>query len=555
MLSAVNNISFDIGQREIVGLVGESGSGKSVTALSLMQLTRFVPGHLQTGEVRLHADGMSFDLMKYNERNLQEVRGREISMIFQEPMTSLNPALPVGEQIEEAVRKHTGLVRRAAWEKAKELIEQVGIADAEMAYRKFPHQLSGGQRQRILIAAAIASNPRLLIADEPTTALDVSVQKRIVDLLLRIQKERDMSILFISHDLDLVASFADRIMVMYAGKIIESGTIEEIFNNPRHPYTKGLIACRPPDKKRYYFLPTINDFMRISMDGSHEELTDDIAEVYRELEIDSIDYQMRKKRIYRESPILTTHALSKAYRSKRGAVAAVNDVGIKLYKGETLGIVGESGSGKTTLAKCLVGLEIADKGKVALRSDPEQRANRFQRARQIQYIFQDPYSSLNPRLTIGIQLMEPLIVHGIFDSDEERRSRVNEMLHQVGLKTYHFNKLPSEFSGGQRQRICIARALLMEPEVIICDESVSALDRSVQAQVLNLLNELKYEFDLSYIFISHDLSVVRFMSDRIMVMKEGRFVEEGEADDLFFNPKHNYTKELLSSVPKRVGAI
>lgn len=549
MVSVVNNISFNINENEIIGLVGESGSGKSVTALSMMQLIRFIPGHRQSGEILLHSDGVSFDLMRYRDRQLEDVRGRHISMVFQEPMSSLNPAIKVGEQIAETMRRHLGLSRIQAKAQTIQLIHQVGLHNGLMIYEKYPNQLSGGQKQRILIAAAIASKPRLLIADEPTTALDVSVQKRIIDLLVKIQRERRMSVLFISHDLDLLGSFADRIHVMYAGKIVESGPTEEIFNNPKHPYTKGLIACRAPRKKRYIFLPTIQDFMRISADGQRLEETADIPSIQADLEISDFSRNSRLTKIYSTKPVLKADGLCKTYQTSRSQVTALKDVCLDLFEGETLGIVGESGCGKTTLAKGLVDLISLDRGKVSFRSDPEGNATRLQRARHVQYIFQDPFSSLNPRLTIGQQLMEPLKIHKIGSNEAEWKQRVNDMLIQVGLRQFHFSKYPNEFSGGQRQRICIARALLLEPEILICDESVSALDVSVQAQVLNLLNELKYQFNLSYLFISHDLSVVRFMSDRILVMKNGEVVEAGDADEIYFNPQEDYTKELIRSIP------
>lgn len=553
-LTAVNNITFDIFPGEIVALVGESGSGKSVTGLSIIRLVEQGGGSITEGNITFLSDNIDFDLVSFTYDQMSTIRGRQISMIFQEPMTSLNPALSCGYQIAEVIRRHLKKSAAQAKTLTLEVLGQVGIPAAEEAYHKYPHQFSGGQKQRIMLAMAIACGSQLVIADEPTTALDASVQRKIIRLLKDIQQQRSLSMLYITHDLDSIEHFADRVMVMYAGKIVEQGPVREIFGNPQHPYTKGLLACRPPKKGRYYFLPTTDDFMRISADGSGVQESADLGEIFRELEVAPSVRRQQVEKIYQGEPVIKVEGLSKSYYRRgnwwqRNRFQAVDQVSFSLYPGETLGLVGESGCGKSTLARCIIGLLEPDTGGVLMKGrdmngyakvPPLQRIGS-----KIQYVFQDPYSSLNPRRTIGQILLEPLHAHGLLNSRSERMDKVHELLAKVGLKPFHFDRYPHEFSGGQRQRICIARALLLEPEVIICDEAVSALDVSVQAHVLNLLNELKYEYGLSYIFISHDLSVVRYMSDRVMVMKDGRIVEEGEADRVFWQPQHEYTRELV----------
>lgn len=534
---------------ETVALVGESGSGKSVTGLSIMRLVEHGSGIIASGCVQLNQDNQPIELCDLPEKEMSKVRGRHISMIFQEPMTSLNPALTCGAQVSEVVKLHLGLSSREARERTIALLKEVELKHPEEAFHKYPHQYSGGQKQRIMLASAIAANPQLVIADEPTTALDAYIKRRINDLIKRTQQKRNLSVLYITHDLDSIVSVADRVLVMYAGKIVEQGTVEEIFRRPKHPYTKGLLACRPPSKGRFYFLPTTNDFMRISIDGQGVEESGDVTQVLESLRISPEEQEIFQERIYSNAPILRVTDLRKSFKRSGGrSVKAVDSISFDLHRGETLGLVGASGCGKTTLGRCVIGLETPDSGAVLIR---DQDAKTFRPApplhqigSRIQYIFQDPYSSLNPRKTIGQSMIEPLNLMKV-GSASGRVSMVQRMLERVGLQAEHFNRYPSEFSGGQRQRISIARALLLEPEIIVCDEAVSALDVNVQAQILNLLNELKYEYGLSFLFISHDLNVVRFMSERIMVMKGGVIVEEGRADQVFTDPQHEYTRELL----------
>jgi peptide/nickel transport system ATP-binding protein len=554
-LNAVNNISFDMYRGQVVALVGESGSGKSMTSLSIMRLVEHRGGSIDSGEILFLSDGISFDLTNFDEHQMRTIRGRSISMIFQDPMTSLNPALHCGYQIKEIVKLHLKYNEKKAHAHVLELLDQVGITEPVLAMKKYPHEFSGGQLQRILIAMSISCNPQLVIADEPTTALDAVVRSKILEVLKQVQKKRNLAILFITHDLDSVQHFADEILVMYAGKIVERGLVKNIFHEPEHPYTKGLLACRPPRTGRYYFLPTISDFMRISNDGKDLESSVNLSDVFKDLRISDSSRNMQLKKIYSSNPLLTTTNIYKTYNKSRGVFKtrgefhAVHNVSFNLFKGETLGLVGASGCGKSTLARCLVNLEQKDGGKVMMMDQEtfelEELGSLNEIGHDIQYIFQDPYSSLSPRMTIGEALLEALNAHPTIKTKQEKQNRINELLIQVGLKPYHFHRYPHEFSGGQRQRICIARALLLEPRVIICDEAVSALDVSVQAQVLNLLNELKYEYGLSYIFISHDLNVVRYMSDRILVMENGRIIEEGESDQLLKYPQKEYTKELV----------
>ena len=493
------------------------------------------------------------DLVQQSQKEMAKFRGREISMVFQEPMSALNPAMTCGRQITEILFEHLNLDMSEVLDTTTQLLQEVGIEEPIEAMLKYPHQFSGGQKQRLLIATAIAANPSLLIADEPTTALDSNIKKRINDLLHRIQTERKLSMLYITHDIDSIEQLADRIMVMFAGKIVEQGTAYEILHHPQHFYTQALLASRPPKTGRYYFLPTTQDFMRVSMDGTAVKSSAKVEELFEKLAISPSDRQRNLDAIYAQEPLLKVEHLYKA--DNRNSEKAerirevVSDVSFDLYKGETLGLVGSSGCGKTTLGRCLLGLTDRDSGDLWIK---DKKSNEYglvpglnRVGSRIQYIFQDPYSSLNPKHTIGKALLEPLQILGQ-GNQKSRIGRVNEMLAKVGLKPYHFDRYPIEFSGGQRQRIAIARALLLEPEIIICDEVVSALDVSVQAQVLNLLNELKYEYGLSYLFISHDLNVVRYMCDRILVMSEGKIVESGESDFLFQNPQAEETKLLLA---------
>ncbi len=531
---AVKGISFEVPTHRIVALVGESGSGKSVSAMSILGLlpdNAIIPAAsrvLYGGE----------DLLKASPERLQDIRGKDISVIFQEPMTSLNPVFPVGEQIGEVLRLHMGMTARAAAARAVELLSEVGIPDPQLRVRSFPHELSGGQQQRVMIAMAIACEPKLLIADEPTTALDVTIQKQILDLLAKLQERHHMSVLFITHDLGVVGEIADHVVVMQNGQVQEQGSVRDIFQNPRHPYTKALLACRPRLDRRPMRLPVIEDFMT---NGG------------------SANYAERPRGVTPEDAvILEVKSLNKTFFLKEGlfgkrAVPAVKDVNFRLAKGKTLGLVGESGSGKTTVGLTLMRLHDATSGEVLFEgrnllslSDREMMAYR----RRIQIIFQNPYASLNPRFTIGNILTEPMKIHGIGRDQKERVEMAFHLLARVGLPEASFYKYPHEFSGGQRQRIAIARCLTMKPDVLICDESVSALDVSVQAQVLNLLQDLQDEYHLSYIFISHDLAVVKYISDEIMVMNQGEIVEISNADEIYLNPKQEYTRKLLASIPK-----
>ena len=560
LFKAVDNISFELKKGEVLGIVGESGSGKSVTSLSIMQLIQGPAGKITGGEILYGAGQAAISLLELPEKEKRKYRGKNIAMIFQEPMTSLNPVLSCGYQVDEALRLHLNLSKKAARERTIELFKKVHLPRPEDIYKSFPHQLSGGQKQRVMIAMAISCNPSILIADEPTTALDVTVQATILDLLKELQQETGMSIIFITHDLGVIAELANNVLVMYKGKIVEKGVVKEVFKNPVHPYTKGLLACRPLLQTRLYKLPTISDFMTMNDDGTIIEKADSIEKVMTGFRIKDQEAEERRKQLYIKEPVLEVEDLSVIYPIKggffgkeRGHVKAVDHVSFKVYPGETLGLVGESGCGKTTLGRAILKLVEPTDGKVIFKkqeltkmSDSEIRPLR----KNLQIIFQDPYSSLNPRLTIGSAIMEPMKVHRLFENDNVRKEQVMLLLKKVNLKEEHFNRYPHEFSGGQRQRIGIARALALQPEFIICDESVSALDVSVQAQVLNLLNDLKNEFGFTYIFISHDLSVVKFMSDRIMVMNSGRIEEMGDPEEIYKSPKSEYTRKLIASIPK-----
>jgi len=532
---AVKGISFDIPTHTTVALVGESGSGKSVSAMSILGLLPenaiVAPGS------RIVYGGR--DLLKSPLADLQSIRGKDISVIFQEPMTSLNPVFPVGEQIGEVLRLHMGMGYRQAAARAVELLNEVGIPDPQLRVNSYPHELSGGQQQRVMIAMAIACEPKLLIADEPTTALDVTIQKQILDLIAGLQERHHMSVLFITHDLGVVGDIADYVVVMQEGEIKEQGAVKPIFEAPQHPYTKALLACRPRLDRRPVRLPVIDDFMR--GDGHPHHL------------------EQRPRGTTPSDPIiLEVKALNKTFSLKEGffgkrLVPAVKDVSFALPKGKTLGLVGESGSGKTTVGLTLMRLHDATSGEVLFEgrdllklTEREMMAYR----RRIQIIFQNPYASLNPRMTVGQILVEPMKIHAIGRDERERVDMAFKLLARVGLSEQSFYKYPHEFSGGQRQRIAIARCLTMKPDVLICDESVSALDVSVQAQVLNLLQDLQDEFGLSYIFISHDLAVVKYISDRVMVMNEGSIVEMADSDEIYLHPREEYTRKLLSSIPK-----
>ena len=558
---AVNGISFTLHQGEILGIVGESGTGKSVTSLSVMRLIKSPPGKITGGQIIYHSKNYGpVDLVSMPEDQIRLFRGNEIAMIFQEPMTSLNPVYSCGDQVAEAIILHQHCTPKAAKQKTIDLFNEVQLPRPEVMFDTFPHQLSGGQRQRVMIAMAISCNPTILIADEPTTALDVTVEHTILQLLKKLQRERGMSIIFITHDLGVIAELADRVIVMYKGRIVEEGSVWKIFANSQHPYTKGLLACRPPLNRRYHWLPTISDFMITRPDGTLTQSPSSIEQVTSKIIVSKRERENRHKEIYAAEPILQIKNLKKYFPMQKGLFSrskqfmkAVDDVSFDVYPGETLGLVGESGCGKTTLGRTILRLieptggEILYKGKNILTlSAAEMRPLR----KHMQIIFQDPYSSLNPRITVGEALMEPMRVHQLYENDKFRKDKAIELLQKVNMAEAHFYRYPHEFSGGQRQRICIARALALNPEFIICDESVSALDVSIQAQVLNLLRQLQKEFKFTYIFISHDLSVVKFMSDRMIVMQGGKIVEMGESDSIYSHPKTKYTAKLIDAIPK-----
>lgn len=560
-VKAVNDVSFTLHKGETIGIVGESGSGKSVTSLSIMQLIPNPPGRVFGGEMLYHSKNKGVvNLRNLPAEEMRSFRGNEIAMIFQEPMTSLNPVYTCGNQVMEVILLHQKVSKKEAKKKTLKLFEQVQLPDPERIFNVYPHQISGGQKQRVMIAMAMSCNPRVLIADEPTTALDVTVQKTILDLMLQLQREHDMGIMFITHDLGVIAELADKVMVMYKGKVVEQGPVLEIFSNPQHPYTKSLLACRPPLDKRLMRLPVSADFMSTDNEGNMLEIPKTVSEAINSVIITKEQRIAEHKELYERSKILEIQNI-KTYFPKTKTffgktvdyVKAVDDVTLDVYEGETLGLVGESGCGKTTLGRTILRLNEPTEGKIffqrndLLRLKPDDMR---QLRKDMQIIFQDPYSSLNPRITIGEALMEPMQVHNILSNNNQRKEKVYELLNKVGLTEKQYNRYPHEFSGGQRQRVCIARALALNPKFIICDESVSALDVSVQAQVLNLLNDLKREFKFTYIFISHDLSVVKFMSDRMVVMNKGKIEEMGDADEIYLNPQSQYTKNLISSIPK-----
>ncbi|MES3004244.1 MAG: dipeptide ABC transporter ATP-binding protein [Pseudomonadota bacterium] len=529
---AVRGVSFDIPSNTTVALVGESGSGKSVSAMSIVRL--LPPNAVVDPQSRVLYEGR--DLLKASQEEMRQLRGNDISVVFQEPMSSLNPVLTVGEQIAEVLRVHTPLGARAALDRTLELLNEVGIPEPRSRLNAYPHELSGGQQQRVMIAMAIACEPKLLIADEPTTALDVTVQRQIVDLLARLQERQHMSVLFISHDLGLVGEIASQVIVMRQGEVREAGPTSQIFNAPQDAYTKALIACRPNLDSRPRRLPVIDDIMNNrAVSNAQREARPEVGEAF-----------------------IQVQGLRKTYKLKDGlfkrhSIDAVKQADFAMHKGRTLGLVGESGSGKTTVGMMLTHLTQPTEGRImfegtdlASLSPSQLRTWR----KRIQIIFQNPYASLNPRFTVGQILMEPMRIHGIGASEDERARLALSWLDRVGLPAQAFGKYPHEFSGGQRQRIAIARCLTMQPEIIVCDESVSALDVSVQATVLNLLLDLQEEFGLTYLFISHDLAVVKYMADNILVMNHGEIVERGSSEDIYANPQHPYTRQLLAAIPR-----
>lgn len=545
-IETVKGISFDIPANTTVALVGESGSGKSVTSLATM-------GLLPVGQSKIDEQSKIIfegkDLLSLSRQDMRKICGKDIAMIFQEPMSSLNPVFTVGDQIAEVLRLHMGMKRKQARQRVLELLKEVGIPSPEMKIDAYPNQLSGGQQQRVMIAMAIACEPKLLIADEPTTALDVTIQKQIIDLLESLRQRRQMSMLFITHDLALVGEIADKVIVMRHGEIREQGEAEQVLEQPKDVYTRALLYCRPQISQRPYRLPVTSDFMR------QED------QILVETVFDASKIPQRKRGLTGSEPIiLEVKDLKKSFYSRKGLFGkeefqAVKGVSFKLAKGKTLGLVGESGSGKTTVGLLLMRLHQASGGQALIEGKDiltlsEKEFTKYQR--KIQIIFQNPYASLNPRFTIGQILLEPMQIHNIGKDDVERKQIALELLERVNLPEQAYYRYPHEFSGGQRQRIAIARCLTLKPEILICDESVSALDVSVQAQVLNLLQDLQDEFGLSYIFISHDLSVVKYISDQVMVMNHGEVVEIANSDELYAHPQHDYTKRLLQAIPQGI---
>lgn len=545
IVEAVKGISFNIPKGKTVGLVGESGSGKSITSLSIMRLVDY-PGKV-TGEILFEGN----NLLALSEKKMQQIRGARISMIFQEPMTSLNPVLTIADQITETLMIHEDITKEQALAKALDLLKQVGIPNAEERLYFYPHKFSGGQRQRIMIAMAIACNPDVLICDEPTTALDVTIQKQILDLLADIQKRTNMSLLFITHDLGVVADIADEVIVMNKGVIVEQSQSKSIFTNPQHPYTKGLLACRPSMETKMARLPMLSDFM--GPDG--EELAGPQAGSASTVAASTKSADDGK--ILLEIKDLKTHFphTGGLFGRVQSYTKAVDGVSFSVKKGRTLGLVGESGCGKTTLGRTLMRLVDSTDGQIIYDGQDITRLTSSQMMpirKKMQIVFQDPYASLNPRMTIGSILTEPMQIHNIGDNAKQRNEIAAEMIQKVGLLPRMMNRYPHEFSGGQRQRISIARALMVRPDFIVCDESVSALDVSIQAQILNLLLDLQDEFNLTYIFISHDLSVVKFISDDVAVMNGGKIVELNTAENIYYHPQHEYTQKLLQAIPKGI---
>ncbi|ASZ11162.1 ABC transporter ATP-binding protein [Chitinophaga pendula] len=561
-VTAVKGISLEVNKGEILGIVGESGSGKSVTSLAIMRLLQS-PGRISNGSIVYHQGTKATSLLTLSPEEMRTYRGNEIAMIFQEPMTSLNPLLTCGAQVTEVIRLHKKISAAAARARALELFRQVRLPDPERLLDRYPHELSGGQKQRVMIAMAISCAPKLLIADEPTTALDVTVQRTILELIRELQQQLDMSVIFITHDLGVIADIADRVLVMYKGDIVEQGTVDQVFRHPRHPYTKGLLACRPPLDRQLRRLPVTADFMEVDAAGQIREKPYVIRELIDSLVVPAGQIATRAATLAQRPPLLEVKGLKTWFPGRRNLlgkvqhwIKAVDDVSFHVQDGETLGLVGESGCGKTTLGRSLLRLVPPTAGSILYKGQElmDLSAGGMRELRKdMQLIFQDPYSSLQPRMPIGQAILEPMQVHGLYQHDRERKEKVMELLEKVQLLPAHYHRYPHEFSGGQRQRVVIARALAVHPSFIICDESVSALDVSIQAQVLNLLMQLREEFGFTYIFISHDLSVVRFISDRMMVMNKGKIEELGPAGEVYAHPRSSYTQQLIAAIPKGIN--
>lgn len=588
--TVVCDVNYTLYRGKTLGIVGESGSGKSVSSLALMGLLpkkAKVTGHAWLSPAQSDLSDQSdksdkfsqppppitghsslvtghntpIDLLSLSDEELRHYRGNHISMIFQEPMTSLNPVQQCGAQVVEMLRQHEMVSKKEARERVIELFKEVLLPRPEKIFDSYPHEISGGQKQRVMIAMALVCNPSILIADEPTTALDVTVQKTILELLRDLQKKHNLAIIFITHDLGVIAQIADEVAVMYHGEIVEYGEAQQILHNPQHPYTKGLLACRPPLDSRPERLPTVKDFLSISQQSAVSSQQTAVSGQQSSGNQNNQNNQSIQNTPSPEaSPLLrvrdwnVTFPLKKTILGKvTQELKAVDNISFDIYRGETLGLVGESGCGKTTLGRSLLQLINHSSGTVEYNGEPLDKLSSKQLMHlrtKMQIVFQDPYSSLNPRLTVGEAIMEPLRCHHIYNSDCERREAVEQLLGEVGLERDMFSRYPHEFSGGQRQRVCIARALILQPELVVCDESVSALDVSVQAQVLNLLNDLKRKYGYTYLFITHDLSVVKFLSNRIMVMEKGRMVELNSADELYANPQQEYTKRLIDAIPR-----
>lgn len=538
----IHSISFQVFPNEILGIVGESGSGKSVSSLAVMGLLPKNNSKFNTGSIYFKEQ----EITHLSEKSFQKIRGKKISMIFQEPMSSLNPSIKCGDQVAEILKTHTQLSESNIKNEVIRLFQQVKLPDPPTLFNKYPHQISGGQKQRVMIAMAIACKPQVLIADEPTTALDVTVQKEIIHLLKDLQQENGMSIVFISHDLALISEICDRVLVMYKGEIVEQGKVSKIFHEPEHLYTKALIASRPSLDVRLKRLPTIQDYLN---------------EKGQSAAVTTNERTQHLKKLYEQKPLLRVVNVEKEYVAKTNLFGkneyfrAVDNVSFEMYEGETLGLVGESGCGKSTLGNAILQLDPATNGQIFYKDKDITKLSKKELKelrKEIQIIFQDPFASLNPKITIGEAILEPMKVHKLYANDKERKEKVLELLEKVGLLPEHYDRYPHEFSGGQRQRIGIARTIAVNPKLIICDESVSALDISVQAQVLNLLNELKDNFGFTYLFISHDLAVVKYISDQIIVMNKGKIEEQNEADALIANPQQPYTQRLIDAIPKGI---